>query len=735
MSGSGQNIRQADGLLMNIHDPSTGPVLPKDGERNVLVTSALPYVNNVPHLGNIIGSTLSADVFARFCRTLNVPTIYICGTDEYGTATETKALEEGVTPLELCTKFHQLHTEVYKWFEIGFDKFGRTSTPEHTKITQEVYLSLHKNDLFRLETSDQTYCEDDKLFLADRFVEGTCPQCGYDDARGDQCDKCSLTYSSPTELINPRCKRNKTHKLSVRPSTHACVRLDLLQPRLEEWLQKARVKGHWGSNAVITAQGEIVEPRMLGDGLRPSAVTRDLKWGVEVPKTGNEEEDKAMEGKVIYVWFDAPIGYPSITAAYTDQWEKWWKNPDNVDLYQFMGKDNVYFHTVLFPSMLLGTGQPWTMLHNISSTQYLNYEDTKFSKSRNVGVFGNNAEQTGQPPSVWRYYLLSQRPENSDSSFLWSKFIAANNNELLANLGNFVNRVVKFVNAKYSSVVPGPEGFAGGEAVAEASGSDAAAIQLDADFINDVNARLAEYRQSMEDTKLRNGLSVAMALSARGNQYLQDNSLDNALLANQPERCGRVLLNAINLIYVLSVVFHPFMPSTSEGILRQLNAPARSLPQKFSIDILPGHTLGKAEYLFKKIDNVNGEQEKKWQKQFGGDAQVAEQVTPAGPSGHPEGGAVPKVKDIAGAASKKAEHEARKLAAAKNKKAAAAEAEKNKSPEERDLEAKVQAQGALVASIRKGQAEGDADAEQIKAKELKAELAELRKKLKEATIA
>ncbi|KIR68675.1 methionine-tRNA ligase [Cryptococcus bacillisporus CA1873] len=721
-----RNIREAGGLLMNIHDPSKGPVLPKDGQRNVLITSALPYVNNVPHLGNIIGSTLSADVFARYNRTLNVPTLYICGTDEYGTATETKALEEGVTPYELCTKFHKLHTEIYEWFQISFDKWGRTSTPEHTEITQGIYKRLHDNGLFRLETSDQTYCEDDELFLADRFVEGTCPNCGYDDARGDQCDKCALTFSSPTQLINPRCKRNKAHTLSVRPSTHACYRLDLLQPRLIEWMQDARVKGKWGTNAVITDKGEIVEPRMLGEGLRPSAVTRDLKWGVEVPKVGDEEEDKAMEGKVIYVWFDAPIGYPSITATYTDKWEKWWKNPDNVELYQFMGKDNVYFHTVLFPATLLGTKEPWTMLHTISSTQYLNYEDTKFSKSRNIGVFGNNARETGQPPEVWRYYLLSQRPENSDSSFLWSKFIAANNNELLANLGNFVNRVVKFINAKLDSKVPGPEGFAGGEAVPPSDSPDF-------DFVADVNTRLKEYREQMDDTKLRGGLATAMALSARGNQYLQENSLDNALLASNPERCAEVLLNAVNLIYILSVVFHPFMPNTSEGILRQLNAPARSLPTQFSIDILPGHVLGKAEYLFKKIDNVNGEQEKKWQRQYGGDAVVADQVVPPGPGGHPEGGKVPKAKDIS-AESKKAAHEARKAQLAKEKKAAQAAADAKKTPEEKELEAKVEAQGKKLAAIKKGLEEGDAEKEMCVAKSLKTELAELRKRLKGTTI-
>ncbi|WVO18116.1 methionine-tRNA ligase [Cryptococcus depauperatus] len=727
-----QNIRKAEGLFMHIHDPKQGPILPKDGQKNVLITSALPYVNNVPHLGNIIGSTLSADVFARYNRTLNIPTLYICGTDEYGTATEAKALEEGITPYELCTKFHKLHTEIYEWFQLSFDKWGRTSTDEHTRITQEIYKRLHENGLFRLETADQTYCEDDKLFLADRFVEGTCPQCGYDDARGDQCDKCSLTFSSPTQLLNPRCKRNKSHKLSVRPSTHACVRLDILQPKLVEWMQKARIKGRWGTNAVITEKGEIVEPRMLGEGLRPSAVTRDLKWGVKVPKVGNEEEDKLLEGKVIYVWFDAPIGYPSITATYTNDWEKWWKNPDNVELYQFMGKDNIYFHTVLFPSMLIGTGENWTMLHNVSGTQYLNYEDTKFSKSRNIGVFGNNARETGQPPEVWRYYLLSQRPENNDSSFLWSKFIAANNNELLANLGNFVNRVIKFVNAKFESIVPGPARFEGGEPNLTSSTPEG---KIDIDFVTDINARLKEYRNLMDDTKLRSGLATAMNISARGNQYLQDNSLDNVLLANQPERCAQVLLNAINLIYILSAVIHPFMPSSSDGILRQLNAPSRSLPSEFSIDILPGHTLGKPEYLFRRIENPI-EQERAWQKQFGGDAVIASKVNPPGPGGHGEGGKVPKAKDVPDDKdSKKAAHEARKAQIAAAKRAAAAEAEAKKTSEEKTLEAKVEAQGKRIQAIKKGLEQGDAEQEMTIAKSLKEELAELRKKLKEASIA
>jgi methionyl-tRNA synthetase len=286
--------------------------------------------------------------------------------------------------------------------------------------------------------------------------------------------------------------------------------------------------------------------------------------------------------------------------------------------------------------------------------------------------------------------------------------------------------------------VPGPSDYAGGEATADASTPEG---KLDAEFFADINAKLAEYRESMEATKIRGGLALAMSISGRGNQFLQDAGLDNALLAGNPERCGQVLLNAINLIYLLSVLFHPFMPTTSTGILRQLNAPARSLPTTFTIDILPGHKLGKAEHLFKKIDNVNGEQERAWQKRFGGDSVVADQVTPAGPGGHPEGGKVPHAKDIkvksAGKADKSIEKKsdaAKQLEMQKARKEAEKLKEANKTQEERDLEAKVEASGKRVALIKRGQAEGDADEAMKEAKEFKTQLAELRKKLKEAKL-
>lgn len=355
--------------------------------------------------------------------------------------------------------------------------------------------------------------------------------------------------------------------------------------------------------------------------------------------------------------------------------------------------------------MLIADGRNWTKLHYVSSTQYLNYENTKFSKSRGVGVFGNNAEETGQPASVWRYYLISQRPETGDTAFQWSKFIASINNELLANLGNFINRVIKFTNAKYDSIVP------------ETRGTDNAEWnKLDADFIKDVDAKLAEYRELMDATKLRGGLAAGMAISARGNQYLQDSGLDNALLANHPDRCAEVIINGINLVYLLSVVFHPFMPTVSSDILNQLNAPARSLPEKFSIDILPGHKVGKAAHLFKPIANP-AEQEAEWQRQFGGtDAPSAEQDKAAAPVG--------TVVD----------HNANWAANAQKKKDKEAAAKAAKSPEELELEEKLDAQNLVVKNIRLGKAEGDAAAEGAKAKSIKHELAELRKKLKAAKI-
>jgi methionyl-tRNA synthetase len=332
-------------------------VLPQKGARNILITSALPYVNNVPHLGNIIGCVLSGDVYARFCRLRGYNTLYICGTDEYGTATETKAIEEKVSCKELCDKYNALHSQTYKWFQIDFDHFGRTTTPQQTEIAQDIYKKLNQNGHVFEDTVTQLYCEQHQSFLADRFVEGTCPYCGYHDARGDQCDKCGKLLNA-IELINPHCKLDGATPV-IKNSKHLFLNLTEQQPALESWFREACKKGKWSANS------ETITSNWLKEGLKPRCITRDLKWGTAVPREG-------YENKVFYVWFDAPIGYPSITATYTKDWEKWWKNPEEVQLYQFMGKDNVPFHTVIFPSTLIGTKENWTLLHHLSTTGKLN---------------------------------------------------------------------------------------------------------------------------------------------------------------------------------------------------------------------------------------------------------------------------------------------------------------------------------------------------------------------------
>lgn len=565
-------------------------IVPKENERNILITSALPYVNNVPHLGNIIGSILSADIYARYAKNRNYNTLFICGTDEYGTATETKALEEKVTPQQLCDKYHKIHKEVYDWFDVEFDYFGRTTTPLQTEIAQDIFMKLYDNGYLEEQTTQQLYCEEHKSFLADRFVEGTCPKCQYDDARGDQCDKCGALLD-PFELINPRCKLDNA-KPVPRNSTHIYLKLNELEPELKQWVEESSKKGAWSKNS------KTITNSWLKQGLEPRCITRDLVWGTPVPL-------EKFKDKVLYVWFDATIGYVSITANYfkdsnPEDWKKWWKNPDNVDLYQFMGKDNVPFHTVVFPASEIGTRDTYTKLHHVNTTEYLQYENGKFSKSRGVGVFGNNAKDTNISPSVWRYYLASVRPETSDSHFSWSEFVTKNNSELLANLGNFVNRLVKFVNAKYNGVIPK---------------FDAKNIPDYDKFKSDINQLLSSYIENMEAVNLRRGLEIAMAISSRGNQFLQDNKLDNNLYTNLPDKSDAVMGVGLNLIYLVSAIISPFMPGCTTQICEMLNSPPLSITDLFELVLEPEHCIGKAQYLFSRIDESKIDE---WRGLYGG---------------------------------------------------------------------------------------------------------------------
>ncbi|KAK4766670.1 hypothetical protein SAY87_008312 [Trapa incisa] len=565
-----------------------GAKLPIPGKRNILITSALPYVNNVPHLGNIIGCVLSADVFARYCRLRGYNAIYICGTDEYGTATETKAMEEKCTPQEICDKYHAIHKKVYEWFNISFDKFGRTSTPQQTEVCQSIFKKLLENNWLSENSMQQLYCDTCQRFLADRFVEGSCPfpECNYNAARGDQCDNCQKLLN-PTDLKDPRCKVCQTTP-RIRDTYHLFLELPLLKDKLGEYIDKTSVVGSWSQNAIQATNA------WLKEGLRQRCITRDLKWGVPVPH-------EKYENKVFYVWFDAPIGYISITACYTSEWEKWWKNPENVELFQFMGKDNVPFHTVMFPSTLLGTGESWTFMKTISVTEYLNYEGGKFSKSHGVGVFGNDAKDTNLPVEVWRYYLLTNRPEVSDTQFTWTDLQAKLNNELLNNLGNFINRVLSFI-AK-------PSGVGYGSIVPDAPG--AASHNLTMNLAEKVGKYVDQYVDAMEKVKLKQGLKTAMSISSEGNAYLQESQFWKLYKEDQP-LCSIVMRTSVGLVHLLACLLEPFMPSFSLEVFKQLNISPTKLSLVDEIgdvdrakrpwDIVPdGHKIGSPEPLFKEL--------------------------------------------------------------------------------------------------------------------------------------
>ena len=501
----------------------------------------------------------------------------------------------------MCDKYNHIHTDIYEWFEIGFDIFGRTSTPQQTEITQSIFRRLYDNDYLIEQTSLQPFCEhpNHNKFLADRYIEGTCPKCGYEDARGDQCDQCQSVDYVPLDLKNARCKIHPDVKPVARETKHMHIKLDKLQPAIEKWFEKASVDGFWSRN------GQVITESWLKQGLRDRGITRDLKWGTPIPLDifSDEKDKEVYADKVFYVWFDACIGYVSITANYTPDWEKWWRDPENVRLYQFMGKDNVPFHSVIFPGSQLGTGDPWTMVHNLSTTEYLNYEDGKFSKSRGIGVFGNNARDTGIPPDVWRYYLLKHRPETADSKFDWRDFIAQNNNELLAKLGNFVNRIIKLVNSKvYNSIIP-----------------DSTAKHSDPSFDKvkgEINDYLRKYLQQLEAVKLKDGLQTAMDLAQAGNNFIQTNKLDNKLAAEEPETAAAIIGIAINIIYLCASIFEPYLPATSKSILEQLNVSFLYIPDRWTgDDIGPGHQINKAKYLFTLIDP---KREDEWRNMYGG---------------------------------------------------------------------------------------------------------------------
>ena len=549
-------------------------------KKKILITSALPYVNNIPHLGNIVGCVLPGDVYSRYMKSIGREVLYICGADEYGTSTEVKAYEEKLSPREVCDKYIVIHKQVYDWFQINFDFFGRTSTEDpwknlewnHTKISQDIFTKLANNDFLIEKEMDQLYCNELQTFVSDRFVQGKCPKCSYERARGDQCDACGQLLNA-IEIINPVYKLNQSFKLEVRKTKHLFLDLPKLQPKLQTLFDERYINWDKTSTGVTKA--------WLDAGLEPRCITRDLKWGTPVPDT--EKFGKTYSNKIMYNWFDAPIGYISITANYTDNWESWWKNPDQVELINMLGEDNIVFHTLIFPASLIGTGDNYTLLNKISAVKYLTYEGGKFSKTDGTGVFGNDAIETGISSDCWRFYLMVQRPEHKTTEFSWKDLQSKINGELNDNLGNLFHRVISFAYKRFDKKIP--------EFIGELS-------EVDRKLIDDINNLTNNYHNLMLNCSLRDALHTILEIGHITNKYAVVVEPWN-IFKTDKQRCSNVLNLMLHIIGHISYLLRPFMPSSSSKLDNMLGYSCVS--NVLEINKYNGYNLNNPQVLFTKI--------------------------------------------------------------------------------------------------------------------------------------
>lgn len=544
----------------------------------ILITSALPYVNGIPHLGHMVGCLLPSDVYARYMRMMGNDVLYICGTDEHGTPSEVGAAKEGMDVGAYCTKYHNRHKNVYKEFNLSFDYFGRTSSPQNEEIVYHIFNQLDKNGFIEEKSIKQVFSVDDDRFLPDRYITGTCPHCGYDKARGDQCENCTKVLE-PTDLINPRSTISGSTNLEVRETKHLFLKLPLLEAELGEW-----VKGkepYWPDIAYSIAQ------KWLKEGLQERCITRDLKWGFSVPKTG-------FENKVFYVWFDAPIGYMGITKQWADEktgrdWKSWWLDAKDVYYAQFMGKDNVPFHAISFPATLLGTRENWTKVDYLKGMSYLTFEGGKFSKSEQRGIFAEDAVKEF-PADYWRYWLMSNAPESSDSSFTFDSFVGTVNKDLNGVLGNFVSRVLKMTSSKFAPEVP-----AGGEMETP-----------EKELIAALQEKVDNYLKYLNSMEFRKALGELRAIWVDGNNYISATEPWTVIKEN-PERAAAILRVCINLIRIYAILSAPVMPQTSAAIMNKLgltleNSSLKDFSVAKEIEALqPGHKFEVGEALFERI--------------------------------------------------------------------------------------------------------------------------------------
>ncbi|MGX1547229.1 methionine--tRNA ligase [Streptomyces adustus] len=506
-----------------------------------LITSALPYINGIKHLGNMVGSMLPADVYSRYLRQRGHDVLYICATDEHGTPAELAAKEQGLPVAEFCAQAHDAQKAVYDGFALAFDYFGRSSSPENRDITQHFARRLNENGFIEERAIRQVYSPADGRFLPDRYVEGTCPHCGYDKARGDQCENCTRVLD-PTDLIDPRSAISGSTDLEVRETKHLFLLQSKLQHEVEAWV--ARHEADWPQLASSIAR------KWLTEGLHDRAITRDLDWGVPVP--ADTWPELAAEGKVFYVWFDAPIEYIGATKEWADQdpenrdWKSWWYEADDTVRYtEFMAKDNVPFHTVMFPATELGVREPWKKVDYVKAFNWLTYYGGKFSTSQKRGVFTDQALDI-LPADYWRYFLIANAPESDDSSFTWEHFTATVNKDLADTLGNFVNRVLSFSRKRFGDDVP-----AGGEPG-----------EAEARLGEEIARLLAEYESQMEALQFRKAAAALRALWSAGNSYLEEKA---PWLEIKTDKDGAALTlrTAMNLIHLYSVVSEPFIPATA----------------------------------------------------------------------------------------------------------------------------------------------------------------------------
>ena len=538
--------------------------------KRYLVTSALPYANGPVHIGHLAGVYIPSDIYTRYLRLKGCDVISVCGSDEHGVPITIKARKEGVTPQQIVDRYHELIKRSFEGLGMSFDIYSRTSSATHARTASDFFRKLYDEGKFIEKTSMQYYDEEAQTFLADRYIVGTCPKCGNDRAYGDQCEKCGSTLS-PDELIDPHSAVSGSVPVK-RETKHWYLPLDQYEGFLREWI----LDGHreWKTNVYGQCKS------WLDGGLQPRAVSRDLDWGIPVPVEG-------AEGKVLYVWFDAPIGYISNTKELLpDSWEKWWKDPET-RLVHFIGKDNIVFHCIVFPAMLKAEGS-YILPDNVPSNEFLNLEGDKISTSRNWAVWLHEyLEDFPGKQDVLRYVLTANAPETKDNDFTWKDFQARNNNELVAVYGNFVNRALQLTKKYFDGVVP---------AAGELNDYDRETLKEFADVKEEVEKLLDVF-------KFRDAQKEAMNLARIGNKYLADTEPWKLAKTDMP-RVATILNISLQLVANLAIAFEPFLPFSSEKLRKMLNMDSFDWAELGHTDLLPaGHQLATPELLFEKIED------------------------------------------------------------------------------------------------------------------------------------